>query len=114
MEFIIISLIVLFVVLYRKSNGESLYKFVTTSIGNIYDKYAPYSFKTVRERCKEMGLEYTKREYTIQVAIFAGLALVISYLYFYNLIITLLYIAVVVSFIPYLSYLKFKYMLPIQ
>ena len=38
MEFIIVLLIVLFIVLYRKSNGESLYKFVTTSIGNIYDK----------------------------------------------------------------------------
>lgn len=32
MEFIIIVFVVLFVVLYRKSNGESLYKFVTTSI----------------------------------------------------------------------------------
>lgn len=60
MEFIIIVFVVLFVVLYRKSNGESLYKFVTTSIGNVYDKYAPYSFKVIREKCKEMGLEYTK------------------------------------------------------
>ena len=49
MEFIIVLLIVAFIVLYRKSNGESLYKFVTTSIGNVYDKYAPYSFKVIRE-----------------------------------------------------------------
>ena len=50
MEFIIILLVVVFVVLYRKSNGESLYKFVTTSVGNVYDKYAPYSFKVIREK----------------------------------------------------------------
>ena len=95
MEFLVILLIVLFVVLYRKSNGESLYNFITTSIGNIYDKYAPYSFKTVRERCKEMGLEYSKREYTIQVVIFSGLAFVISYLYFYNIIISIFYVLAV-------------------
>ena len=108
MEFIIILLIALFVVLYRMSNGESLYKFVTTSIGNIYDKYAPYSFKTVRERCKEMGLEYTKKEYTIQVIMFAGLAFIISYLYFYNIIISTFYVVVVVSIIPYLAFLRCK------
>ena len=108
MEFIIILLIVLFVVLYRKSNGESLYKFVSTSIGNIYDTYAPYSFKVIRERCKEMGLEYTNREYLIQVIVFAVVSFVISYLYFYNIIISFIYVVVVVSFIPYLAYLRCK------
>ena len=108
MEFIILLLIVLFVVLYRKSNGESLYKFVTTSIGNIYDKYAPYSFKNIRERCKEMGLEYTKRQYTIQVITFSGLAFVISYLYFYNIVISFFYVVAVIAVIPYLAYLRCK------
>ena len=108
MEFVIILFIVLFVVLYRKSNGESLYKFVTTSIGNIYDKYAPYSFKVVREKCKEMGLEYTKRQYFVQFATFSILAFVISYLYFYNIIISLLYVILIDAFIPYLAYLRCK------
>ena len=108
MEFIIVLLIVLFIVLYRKSNGESLYKFVTTSIGNIYDKYAPYSFKNIRERCKEMGLEYTKKQYTFQVVVFAGVAFIISYLYFYNFVISFIYVVVVVSLIPYLAYLRCK------
>ena len=108
MEFIIVLLIVLFIVLYRKSNGESLYKFVTTSIGNIYDKYAPYSFKNIRERCKEMGLEYTKKQYTFQVIVFATVAFVISYLYFYNFVISFVYVVVVVSMIPYLAYLRCK------
>lgn len=108
MEFIILLLIVLFIVLYRKSNGESLYKFVSTNIGNVYDKYAPYSFKNIRERCKEMGLEYTKKQYTIQVIVFASLAFIISYLYFYNIIISFVYVIVVVSIIPYLAYLRCK------
>ncbi|MBQ8891459.1 MAG: hypothetical protein IJ068_01175 [Bacilli bacterium] len=108
MEFIIILLIVIFVVLYRKSNGESVYKFVSTSIGDIYDKYAPYSFKNIRERCKEMGLEYTPRQYTVQVIVFASLAFIISYLYFYNIVISFLYVVAVVSIIPYLAYLRCK------
>ena len=108
MEFIIVLLILLFIVLYRKSEGESLYNFVTTSIGNIYDKYAPYSFKNIRERCKEMGLEYTKKQYTIQVVVFAVVAFIISYLYFYSIVISVIYVVAVVSLIPYLAYLRNK------
>ena len=108
MELLIILFIVLFVVLYRNSNGESLYKFTVTSIGKVYDKYAPYSFKVVREKCKEMGLEYSTRQYTIQIIVFAVLAFVISYLYFYNVVISLIYVIVVVSIIPYLAYLRCK------
>ena len=108
MEFIIVLLIVLFIVLYRKSNGESLYKFVATSLGNVYDKYAPYSFKNIRERCKEMGLEYTKKQYSIQVITFAVVAFVISYLYFYNFVISFIYVVAVIAMIPYLAYLRCK------
>ena len=108
MEFIIVLLIVAFIVLYRKSNGESLYKFVTTSIGNVYDKYAPYSFKVIREKCKEMGLEYTKKQYLIQVIVFASVAFIISYLYFYNIVVSFFYVVLVICFIPYLAYLRCK------
>jgi len=108
MEFLIILFITVFIVLYRKSNGESLYKFVSTSLGNVYDQYAPYSFKVIREKCKEMGLEYTKRQYTIQVIIFAVVAFVISYLYFYNMVVSFIYVIVVIAFIPYLAYLRCK------
>ena len=108
MEFLIILLIAVFIVLYRKSNGESFYKFISTSLGNVYDKYAPYSFKVIREKCKEMGLEYTKKQYIIQTITFAVVAFVISYLYFYNIIISVIYVVVVVSFIPYLAYLRCK------
>ena len=108
MEFVIILLVVLFVVLYRKSNGTSVYKFVVDNVETVYEKYAPYSFKVVREKCKEMGLEYNTRQYTTQVIIFAVLAFVISYLYFYNALISLIYVVLTVSVIPYLAYLRCK------
>ena len=108
MEFIIILFVVLFVVLYRQSNGTSVYKFITDNVETIYEKYAPYSFKVVREKCKEMGLEYSKKKYTIQVIIFAVLAFVISYLYFYNALISMIYVVATVSIIPYLAYLRCK------
>ena len=108
MEFVIILLVVLFVVLYRRSNGTSVYKFVVDNVETVYEKYAPYSFKVVREKCKEMGLEYNTRQYTTQVIIFAVLAFVISYLYFYNALISVVYVIVTASVIPYLAYLRCK------
>ena len=108
MELVIILLIVLFIVLYRQSNGESVYKFVVDNVGSMYDKYAPFSFKVIREKCKEMGLEYSAKQYTIQVIVFATLAFVISYLYFYNAFISIIYVVIVVSIIPYLAYLRCK------
>jgi hypothetical protein len=108
MEFVIILLVVLFVVLYRQSNGTSVYKFVVGNVETVYEKYAPYSFKVVREKCKEMGLEYNTKQYTTQVIIFAVLAFVISYLYFYNALISLIYVILTVSIIPYLAYLRCK------
>ena len=108
MEFVIILLVVVFIVLYRQSNGTSVYKFVVNNVETVYEKYAPYSFKVVREKCKEMGLEYSTKQYTIQVVIFAVLSFVISYLYFYNALISLLYVIATVSVIPYLAYLRCK------
>ena len=108
MEFVIIFLVVLFVVLYRQSNGTSVYKFVVNNVETVYEKYAPYSFKVVREKCKEMGLEYSTKQYTTQVIIFATLSFVISYLYFYNALISLVYVTLTVSIIPYLAFLRCK------
>ena len=108
MEFVIILLVVLFVVLYRQSNGTSVYKFVVNNVEVVYEKYAPYSFKVVREKCKEMGLEYSTKQYTTQVIIFAVMSFVISYLYFYNAFISMIYVVLTISVIPYLAYLRCK------
>ena len=108
MEFLIILAIVFFIFFYRQSNGENVYQFVTDSVGNVYEKYAPYSFKMIREKCKEMGLEYTPKQYAMQVVIFSVLAFVITYLYFYNVVISVVYVIITISFIPYLAYLRCK------
>ena len=106
--FLMVAFIIIFIFVYRKNSGENVYKYVVRNVGNIYDKYAPYSFKEVREKVKELGQEYTTKQYTIQVAVFAGAAAIISYLYFYNIIVSLIYALLSVSIIPYLTYLRCK------
>ena len=108
MEFILIGIILIFVMTYRNSSGEGIYKFVKEQATVAYDQYAPYSYKAMREKIKELGLEYTPRQYTIQVVLFAGIAGAIGYLYFYNLIVAIVYAIIAVSIIPYLAYLRCK------
>ncbi len=105
-EFIIFILILLFIVIYRKNNGENVYKFMVKEITSVYDKYAPYSFKTVREKSLELGEEYTAKEYAIQVVIFGVAGAGIAYLYFYSIIWSIFYAIVAIAFIPYLAYLR--------
>lgn len=106
--FIIIGLILIFVVTYRNSSGEGIYKFLQSQATVAYDQFAPYSYKVMREKIKELGLEYTTRQYTIQVIMFAVVAGVIGYLYFYNLVVVIIYALIAVATIPYLTYLRCK------
>ena len=106
--FILIAIIMLFIVVYRKRNGENVYKYIINSAGDIYNRYAPYSYKTVKEKVKEMGQDYTIRQYVTEVLGFSAFTGIITYLYFYNLIISAIYIVVVIMFIPYLNYLRCK------
>lgn len=106
MELIILLIIAVFVITYRKNNGENVYRFLVTQVATAYDKYAPYSFKEVRAKSKELGQEYTTRQYATQIILFAAVAGGISYLYFYNILITILYATAIVAFIPYLAYLR--------
>ena len=107
-ELVIIIAIVLGIYLYRNYKGENVGKYVLGQVQGMYDKFAPYSFKVVREKTKELGQEYTVRQYSLQVALFAGFASVVSYIYFYNIIISIIYALVAVSFVPYIAYLRCK------
>ena len=78
--FIVCAIIIIFIVVYRMDTGENAYKYVSQQISYAYEQYAPYSFKVVREKVKELGQEYTSRQYTIAA----------------------------VSVIPYLTYLRCK------
>jgi len=106
--FLIISFIAIFIIVQRNSSGENVYKYITTNAGSMYDKYAPYSFKEVRKKVKDLGQEYTKKQYAIQATIFSVSTAIITYLYFYNIIISIIYVVVVITIIPYLTYLRCK------
>lgn len=107
-EILIIVAIIIFIIFYRRDTGEKFYKYISNGVTDLYNKYAPYSFKMVREKAKELGQEYTPRQYAIQVAIFGIGAAVVSYLYFYSVIISIMYAAIAIMFIPYLAYLRCK------
>jgi len=108
MELIIVTLIIIFIFLYRNYKGGNVSKFISDQVGVVYDKFAPYSFKMVREKTKELGQEYTVRQYTLQVLVFTGFAAVVSYLYFYNIPVTIFYMIAVNASIPYLAFLRCK------
>jgi len=108
MELIILLSIAIFIILYRMNPGESVYKYIVYQSGVAYEKYAPYSFKEVRNKIRDLGLEYSSRQYTIQVILFALGSFLISYLYFYNILISIFYSLIAIVVIPYLTYLKYK------
>ena len=105
-ELILLIGLAIFALSYRFNNGENVYKFFVTQATSAYEKYAPYSFKEVRTKTKELGQEYTPRQYMTQVIIFAAVAFGITYLYFYNIIISVIYALIAIAFIPYLAYLR--------
>ena len=108
LEIILIGLIIIFVVTYRFSAGDGVYKFVKASASKIYDKYAPYSYKEMRNKIKELGMDYTPRQYFTQIILFAGFAGAVGYLYFYNIIVAIIYAVIAVASIPYITYLRSK------
>ena len=108
MEFIIVAVILLYIVMYRSSDENNIYKFIQNTAGGIYDKYAPYSYKVMRQKIKDLGLEFTTKDYLIQILVIGGLAAGIGYLYFYSIIVAIIYAVIAILFIPYLTYLRCK------
>ena len=106
--FLVVLVIAIFLIVFRSNKKTNAYKFVNQKFSSIYDKVTPYSFKVIREKVKELGQEYTPRQYTIQIAIFAVGSAVITYLYFYNVAISLVYACLSILVVPFLTYLRCK------
>lgn len=108
MELVILIMLAVYAFAYRINHDshEGTFKFIQNQANNIYEKYAPFSYKQVRLKMKELGEDYTLKEYIGQVILFAVVAGGISYLYFFNLWITMFYALAAVALIPYLSYLR--------
>ena len=107
-EILIIAVILIFIYIYRKNTGDSSYKFINKTIGETYNKYAPYSFKVVREKAKELGQEYSSRQYAVQIIIFGVSAAFVSYLYFYSILWSVIYALAAILMVPYLAYMRCK------
>ena len=105
-ELLIMVGITVFIFAYRNAKSGKKQKNVLDVAGNIYNKYAPYSFKVVRQKSKELGQEYTIKQYAMQVVLLGGFAAIVGYFYFYSIIWAVVYAILTVSFIPYLAYLR--------
>lgn len=108
MELIIMLVTVVFIYMYRKDPGSAPYKYFTGMAATVYEKYAPYSYKVVKEKAKELGQDYTMRQYIVQVALFGGIAAAIAFLYFYSLLWAIVYAVIAIAFVPYINFLRYK------
>ena len=106
MELIILLAIAIFVLAYRYNTGDNVYKFFADTVAGIYNTYAPYSYREVKQKTKELGYEYTPRQYATQVLLFGGVAGGLSFLYLYSIPIAVVYACIAIAFVPYLSYLR--------
>ena len=106
MELVVWIIIAIFVFAYRYNTGDNVYKFFADTVSNIYNTYAPYSYSEVKEKTKELGYEYTPRQYATQVLLMGGAAAGITFLYFYSIPTSIIYVVVAICFVPYLNYLR--------
>lgn len=107
-ELVCLLVIAIITLLLRKNPGENLYKYVAGKATVAYEKYAPYSFKMVREKAVELGQEFTPRQYLTQVVVLGGLAALVGYFYFYSIIIAIVYAIIAIATVPYLAYLRLQ------
>ena len=62
----------------------------------------------MQEKAKELGQEYSSRQYVIQITLFGTVAAFVAYLYFYSLIWCIVYALATIAFVPYLAYMRCK------
>ena len=106
--FIIVAILIIFLIIYRTGVGEQTYKFVSSNARKLYSKVAPYTYKEIRKKVKELNQDYSLQQYVGQVILFAVAGGGITYLYFYSLVVSIIYAIIAALGVPYLSYLRCK------
>ena len=106
--FIIVAILIIFIIVYRSNAGEQTYQFISRQGSKLYSKVAPYTYKEIRKKIKELKQDYTPQQYIGQLILFAAGGGIITYLYFYNLVISIIYALVAVAAVPYIRYLRCK------
>ena len=61
--FIIVAIILLFVIIYRSNVGDDVYKFINSQGKNLYSKIAPYTYKEIKKKIKDLGQDYSAQQY---------------------------------------------------
>ena len=108
MVLFLLILIGVAVILYRNYQGENVTKYITSQVETLYNRFAPYSFKVFMEKAKDLGQEFTAKQYLMQIVILGGFAGIVTYLYFYNLLVSMAYVIVAILSVPYLAFLRCK------
>ena len=106
--FIIVAILIIFIIIYRSAVGQQAYKFAKVQTKKLYSKVAPYTYAEVRKKIQALGQDYTKQQYLMQVVIFAVAGAGITYLYFYNLVVSIIYGLAAITVVPYINYLRCK------
>ena len=106
--YIVAAVLLLFIILYRSNAGEQTYKYISTQGNRLYSKVAPYTYKEIRKKIKELKQDYTTQQYIGQVLLFGFGAGIVTYLYFYSLVTSIIYGIIATTVVPYLSYLRCK------
>lgn len=107
-ELLMLLALAIATMIYRGVKDGKSYKSYLEKAGAVYDRFAPFSFKMVRDKAKDLGQEYTMRNYLTQIIVLGGIAGLIGYFYFYSLIWGLIYAGIAILLIPYISYLRYQ------
>ena len=107
-ELLMLLALAIATMIYRGVKDGKSYKSYLEKAGAVYDRFAPFSFKMVRDKAKDLGQEYTMRNYLTQIIVLGGIAGLIGYFYFYSLIWGLIYAGIAILLIPYIAYLRYQ------
>ena len=107
---IIVGMLFVYIILTRSGNKDENIKYFSQVTGQtkIVRSLKEYSYGEIRKKIKMLGQDYTKKQYLIQVVVFATVSAIVTYLYFYNIIVSIMYMVIAISFVPYLAYLRHK------
>ena len=106
--FIVVAILLIFLVIYRSDNKQNAYQYINRSTTKLYSKVAPFTYKEISKKIKELNQDYTIQQYVGQIIMFALGAGIVTYLYFYSLVVSIIYAALAVTAVPYLRYLRCK------
>lgn len=107
-EILLVAVLLVFIVVYRSDHKKEMYKYIDRTKNEVLKRYEPYSYSTIKKKVSELGQNYTAKEYFVQCIMMSVFSFVVTYLYFYNLIVSIIYAIVAILFVPYLSHLRNK------